>query len=408
MISKQLESALLERKSNEIDAAWIKGIRKSWQKAIDPAKRLNARSPHSETKIDMDKIQRTADESISALKKVLDYIEALRRDLLFNKGFWTIRRVEKGKHGGSRRDPPAKVVQELDIAQKAIDDNISRINGWKNQMSPEDRSFYLDNGLMYQKVSTDLESFNQMLNSVVPTGADMKYEGIWAADAAISKRLLGVLSSRVKVSIGNTIALDPIEPEVVHLGKMTVIFQDTPNRSPHSLDPAGHKEGRWRGPKERGVYLRKFNKGIRLLQKHGFGYLCYGKVYVFPESKAGENQYDASLGVAARYHRSGDYVTIYSDSFLLSDDTLIHEIGHRYWFKFMSAQDQHNFGKWFNAVPATSKYGALNTVEDFAEVFADYVWGRKLNRAQHDRLKQFFGRKRKLESRETSSILRLS
>jgi hypothetical protein len=42
--------------SAKIDAAWIAGIRKSWKQVIDPVKRLAARVPHHETRIDISKL----------------------------------------------------------------------------------------------------------------------------------------------------------------------------------------------------------------------------------------------------------------------------------------------------------------------------------------------------------------
>jgi hypothetical protein len=56
--------------SAKIDAAWIAGIRKSWKQVIDPVKRLAARAPHHETKIDINKIYKTADESVAVLNNV--------------------------------------------------------------------------------------------------------------------------------------------------------------------------------------------------------------------------------------------------------------------------------------------------------------------------------------------------
>jgi len=401
MFAEQLQAALVERRANEIDAVWIKGIRKSWKKAIQPVIRLSSRVPHSATKIDIEKIQRTADESVAALKKVADYLQALRQDLLFNKGLWTIRRPEKGK---AQKDPAAKAVHELDAAEKAIKDNISRVEHWKDMMTPGSFAYSMDDGRMYHRASTELKDFNIMLNSVCPTGKDTSYEGWVAADSAISRRLLSVISSKTK-SMGGTIALDPVEPEVVHLGKVTVVFQDTPpHGSPARLSPKAHTKGEWRSPQQRKEYLRFFKVVPQLLRKHKLSHLWYGKLFVFPRASAGPSPYGKEWGVGGSYSRAKDCINVYNNpsSFLI--ELIIHELAHRYYLKFMSAQERANFDKWFSVVPATSKYGAINSSEDFAEVFADYVMGKKLNRAQVQRLKVFFGRKRKMEHREEKHV----
>jgi hypothetical protein len=69
---------------------------------------------------------------------------------------------------------------------------------------------------------------------------------------------------------------------------------------------------------------------------------------------------------------------------------VVHELGHRYWFKHMKAGARARFAAWFDPrnkedqekegpkagfVPAPTSYGAESPVEEFAEIFTAYVLG---------------------------------
>jgi hypothetical protein len=72
-------------------------------------------------------------------------------------------------------------------------------------------------------------------------------------------------------------------------------------------------------------------------------------------------------------------------------EVVVHELGHRYWFKHMRAGARARFAAWFDPrskeaqeregmraeyVPAPTSYAAESAVEEFAETFAAYVLGR--------------------------------
>mgnify|MGYP000558692605 CR=1 FL=1 len=54
---------------------------------------------------------------------------------------------------------------------------------------------------------------------------------------------------------------------------------------------------------------------------------------------------------------------------------IAHELGHRYYFRFMSQADRARFGILFGDVPAVSEYGGLNAEEDFAEALSAFALG---------------------------------
>jgi len=159
------------------------------------------------------------------------------------------------------------------------------------------------------------------------------------------------------------------------------------------------RHGSGRHPRERASMSGYMKKAQALLNKSRLGHLWYGIVYVKPKSSRPNPYGDEFGGVGGTYSRRGDYVTVNSEASSFIPKLMIHELGHRYYYKFMSKTDRGNFDRWFGKVPATSTYGSKATVEDFAEVFMDYVIGKKnLDRDQIDRFKVVLGKKKRTEA----------
>jgi len=102
--------------------------------------------------------------------------------------------------------------------------------------------------------------------------------------------------------------------------------------------------------------------------------------------------------VLATYNRINDMLDLYSDG--IEAEHIVHELGHRYYYKYMNAEDRRNFSRFFKQVPATTSYGGTSSVEDFAEVFRSYVARKKMTKAQRHRFEQFLNRKNRSESIE--------
>ena len=198
-------------------------------------------------------------------------------------------------------------------------------------------------------------------------------------------------------------------------------------------------------------YIPQLRRSQSLLAKRGLGFLWYGELYIVagsPGNARGSN-WDAE------YDPGKDLIRLFSAPSPENIRLLVHEIGHRYYFRFMSGQDRQRFdsyfmstkasrelvqaalykkrkkmekadravfeaqrpiqsnhlqkflGKyiqllgvrdkkkvegWLRGVPATSDYGQTISAEDFAEVFADFVLGANLTRDQSERFKAFLGR----------------
>jgi len=135
----------------------------------------------------------------------------------------------------------------------------------------------------------------------------------------------------------------------------------------------------------------------RALEQRGFGKVWHGKIYVLPPrlaatfTKAKTRQSFLSGG---HYDHSKDIVVInprHNWKATTISEIVVHELGHRYWYRFMKAGARARFAAWFDPrtkaeqdragakseyVPAPTAYGSESPVEEFAETFAAYVLGK--------------------------------
>jgi hypothetical protein len=132
------------------------------------------------------------------------------------------------------------------------------------------------------------------------------------------------------------------------------------------------------------------------LRQRGFGALWAGRIFVLPPVRAITGM-AAKTGwtfkAAGHYEYSGDIVINPRDTWgpQRIAEIVVHELGHRYWFKHMRAGARARFAAWFDPrgkadqeregphaayVPAPTAYAAEAPVEEFAETFSAYVLGR--------------------------------
>ncbi len=136
--------------------------------------------------------------------------------------------------------------------------------------------------------------------------------------------------------------------------------------------------------------------GYRVLKQRGFGNVWYGTIFVLPPSKAimgTTNKTGRKFQAAGHYNMSDSIVVNPEASWKAENVTrvIVHELGHRYWYKHMKAGARARFAAWFDPrtkadqeregakseyVPAPTAYGSESPVEEFAETFAAYVLGK--------------------------------
>jgi hypothetical protein len=159
-------------------------------------------------------------------------------------------------------------------------------------------------------------------------------------------------------------------------------------------------------------YVKYINRAQQLLKGKGFGKLWYGVVFVeaknhkkTPEEVELAQKWGySSSGDAGEYDHDRDQVYVKNEPGGFVTSIVIHELGHRYWFKFMTPSNRALFNSLVRT-KATDKfrdypqgpideignpkpvapfgdYANSNIEEAFAEVFEGYVFGRDLSRDQ--------------------------
>lgn len=379
---------------SEISAEWIQGVKKGWAKVSKDIKQYEGRiklSDHPEH----GSVIKAMDAAVRALKLLHNYVNRLSDDLLINKGAWTLPSKLGAKEASRTKRWKTKVIEELHIAIKATLKYLGLALGKQEYVRSKKH-------LADEKLAALLQRTHAYVDKAVDqVGAALKR--LFMA--------LGKVQAYYAQS-GRKLGGKGFEPKVNRVGPITVVFKDTPEHSPKKLGfestktvkhggrttkrdlSPGHMlmvdKGQgmptWRHPKARASYLKTFKEALARLEAKQLGWLAKIKSSVHPPTK--------HLGAAALYYRDTDSMAVLSRPSRELVRAIIHELGHRYWYKHMTAEDRHNFGRWFGEVKAVTKYGGTNEVEDFAEVFSYYVMDKKLTRDQHDRFRQFMTGKR--------------
>jgi len=441
---KQLHRKHNPRKRHEIDDEWIAGIRKWWKKIVKKSKTYKGRPKDSYSRIGTwENLAKAANASIDYLQSLKADVEKLRTDVYLVKGFWSRlpfvkkkmdakkrRRLKKEdpeylklcleieKEDEERWKPTKKIVVEFDKIIKEIDDRIGAIKWYRDQSHPE--GIHSPGGAPIYSIFDNLQEYNMMVSSV----RNQVDEAVKIADKAISGRLFRMFSSMVKKKgdVGGRYAHtsnSPVE-NVVHIGRVTLIFRDISvdprkekmiaaikqraGKDYHTFEMPFEVEAMGIEPAEREELIDEIKHARELLMRKGLNHLWYGEFIKLPsESYGARYGRKGKTGgrAAASYHRDVDIVYLYSN--YIDSHSIIHELGHRYWFKFLSQAERQHFKKFFGKVKFPSEYGGTDEVEEFAELFTGYVGSRRykkmvLDREQRNRFAHFLGRKRRMES----------
>lgn len=180
------------------------------------------------------------------------------------------------------------------------------------------------------------------------------------------------------------------------LGRLKAVVVDT------SLDQYGIKP-----------YVKKLTEARALLRNKGFEKVWYGVLFIrgqynrlTPEQQEAYAQlgYHGLESQAGTYHSGQDIVRIMAPSRSNLVETVVHEMGHRYWFKFMKPGQRARFNSLVKTNPSdrvrdfpsgptdeggrekpvapVSDYGKSSIEEAFAEAFTHYVLGKDMDRDQ--------------------------
>ena len=282
-----------------------------------------------------------------------------------------------------------KVRDELKAARELLDDDLSKFQHTLDAMTPGTRTYDMD---ARQGPEWSVLGFYERINPADPFGAALKgYEDVAKETLAkVEDILSGKLLRAITAFLGKYADDQPFEQDEIlleyNIGKVKLVYDGEPDRNlitrPDPADPRGLSD-----------YIPYFKKAKALLDQKGFGDLWYGPIFVGCPKCGGENPLGKHFGVGAHYMIGPDHVVVYLLPKPFMVELLIHELGHRYYFKFMDRADRLRFDSFFKEVAAVSQYGGTATEEDFAEVFAHFVLGRDMTRDQIERFKAFLAKK---------------
>lgn len=330
-----------------LDAKWVKGIR-AWVK-----------------KILIPRMYRVVDDPVDHLLDLTHSLETLWSHLNYNIGF-----LPRGPgFEGFLQDIRRSVQEYMESAMSTVQDLKGRVK-WLTQMATAGTYDAEEN----PEIHSELQKPGELLRHYQTEVA----EGLKKVDNILSMGMLGYLT-RIFNKHGELDAEEVVTQFT--LGRMTVLW-----------DSGSANGNPIRDPRTVADYIEPFQHARALLERRGLGFLWYGRTWVSCEECGGTNGLGAGFGVGAHYFPSKDIIRVYSRPVRGLEGLLIHEIGHRYYYKFMTPRDRAGFDNYFKSVPATSPYGATISEEDFAEVFRSFVLGEDLSRDQVERFKAFLAR----------------
>ena len=392
---------LLVEAAWKVNRQWISAAQKWWRQILNKSKRFQGMSG-----------ERALKDAIKYVEDVLDQIDKFKNDLWLDKGMFPFDMT--GKEWKDRRNEASsydanKIAWDLEHAWKEVDQVLSRL------LHFYDANY--DTRSMAYRGHPDMRKPSQNGKNAADASLDNLYGEMLEVDKFISGKVLKRLSSIVKKYSDEhpepvEAPFDPVKNEFM-IGKVKVFIDygsGWHGRLPSPAHMAGGEEAIV-SPEDTDYYVREINAARKLVTKAGFGRAWYGMIMIQPANR-GRSFVSQSSG---KQHRAvgswawSDQVNVYG-SWIDVRRTIAHEVGHRWYYKFMNQQQRAQFDSYFGEVPAVRSYGKENPAEDFATVFEYYVLGEKLTRDQRERFKEFAlmgGKIRRQESVDIDSLRRM-
>jgi hypothetical protein len=378
-----------------IDKAWIDGIRKGMKKVL--------KAP----------VLKTPEDGVKYVETVKQYIKVLKEELLFNKGFapypsdvkW-FNSLSKNKQKEVGKSIEQRILEILREAESIANGLSGNIRFYMDALDDNGTGVYAQTWDAIQKAamrkfgSYDRDAMDDAVVSWMQV--DIK-EQVNKITWELSSKLLGnALTKHLsQYKDGGDVGLvklmvDPIDREI-SLGKVKLIFQD--------FSQGRDNERRAQASKN---YVAPMKKAWKLLKDKKLDKkLWYGNIFIQPEDWGGENPYGKELGVGGHYDIGADVIRVFSDPSDWTAELMVHELGHRYYYRVLSGKMRRRFEAEFGEVPAVSDYGSKSASEKFAEIFAWYLLGRDLTREQLREFKYIIFGKRFEDVKEIDELLLL-
>jgi hypothetical protein len=369
-----IEKHLIENVSMGKD--YVSGLRKGWKKLLKDSNKAN-----------------DYDSFLRFLIKTNKYIDRLTEDLLINFGGWT--KLSSKQKLAKKYTKPQELLRD---ARDLVKDKIYYLTNRKKRITPGTPEYNREMQLSPNRTESDYVikhydgNIDKYLEAVV---AQDKKDFTKEIDSIVSGKLfrhLNKMSERGSISLSLARKKEHSTTEF-SIGRMKVIWK--PPRGKINPEYLTYKElERPVEPESIRDHVPYLKETMALLKKKGFGFLWYGNIFIQCTNCGGVNRLGKDLGVGASYDISNDIVNIFTDPGPHVTESVIHELGHRFYFKFLREKDRAKFIDQFNDLPFVSDYASKHPEEEFAETFTWYVLGKNMTRDQVDRLKTYF---RKIE-----------
>ena len=332
----------------------------------------------------------SAERAIAHLRHLRDVdLNRLWEHLFYAKGLLPRR---EGQGGSVFERLRLKIEADMGDARNVLENAIESARFQVDSVTPGTRTY---------EYRPDVREYYEK----APGGADEALRRVVSGDAgdAINKveaLLSGKMLRSISTFLSKHMPSQPYEPDAIlleyNLGRAKLVYKALAEWEMIELGINPPTKLRWKANRDpRGLddYIPHFRRAKALLEKRGFGDVWYGPMFVSCARCGGSNRLGANWGVGAHYTIGKDTITVFDDPNDGIAQLLIHELGHRYYFKFMSRADRARFNSYFGDVRAVSDYGGTDPWEDFAEVFAHFVTGRDMTRSQIERFKAFLAGK---------------
>ncbi len=374
----------------ELTKQWLMGIRRAWLQFMKP--------PIS----DYNDVMKAHDKLDLFVERLRDQIKHIRR-------------------GGAKRlldsKFEAKLAAAFDKVTKTIDESRDKARHWKSYIDGtsvslqwgEDRT---DDAL--KMLDLYKRDFAEASNTAIETrGQRWKTVNLTDLLDVVLKLLRADAAAIQKHDEANPDAPFEQRPEVLKefaIGNMKFVLVLGPDDKVSAA----------------ATYAGLLKKAHAVIQAKKLKHLWYGLCFLAPScEKLGEETIEAYE--LAGYDRK--YIECRAGWYRFRNDTMaftsyptgtfvylmIHELGHRHWFKFMTSAQRVRFADLIKttkgdrghrdesgvgAVVPVSDYGKSNPEEAFAEAFAHYVLGKDMTRDQMESFREVsFGRRSAMAQR---------
>lgn len=363
----------MESKMAALEPEWIQRMKKGWLQQVK-------RAGSAETTV----------EGIQNLKAVIHWLDQLAKDLLFNKGLY----APKGLSTITARESK-KIVGNLREVERRLHLGLFQLENLQNSTDVNHDSYQRSGGRILE-FYTDQNPRNPQ-EAINKAAQEYVQETLQEASTLFTRKAIRNLN---ETAAKYTWDKKPVELDF-NIGRVHVINEDQGSDGSYLY----RMENQDVDVVETTDYVQPLKEAYALLQRRNLDFLWYGEMFIQCQECGGSvpQGFEDSL-VAAHYEFNTDRVVIFSRPSPHLTEIILHELGHRYYFRFMDAGDRARFDSYFGQVAATSNYGATSSVEDFAEVFMNYVLGKDLTSDQFGRFKTFLGKTNRRASSTYSHI----